>query len=212
MLTIENTQVCGWEAAIRGMRNSHNSWGKSDSSCGQATRPTNIQVDEDFFIGTNDALLIRNLVTAGPEHAKFMRMLVVYFDITAPLYWWKEFDTYKVGTVCNSCSTMHTLHKKPLTISDFSHEHVYSNYVTFKKYIDMLEDLRIKYVVEKHSTDWEELIQLLPSSYNQRRTIMANYEVIANILRQREGHKLSEWREFITWANGLPYSNELFLA
>nr|DAJ42821.1 MAG TPA: hypothetical protein [Caudoviricetes sp.] len=234
MIKLENTEVMGWEAAIRGMRNPMNSWEKSDS----IFIPRSLCNDEDFrlarichdvapIIKNNDFDLMMRLRNAGTDHRKFMRMITVYVDITAPLYWWKEFDTYKVGTVANSCSTMHKIHEKEFTLDDFSHEHlgvlvpaelndgdeVYQNLCeeSLKRTIKDLNIARGYYNNEKRDTKlkkkyWWQMIQLLPSSYNQRRTICTNYEVLANIYKSRKNHKLDEWHAFCDWIESLPYS------
>lgn len=273
MLKIENTEVIGWEAAIRGMRNPMNSWAKSDSGWDAKIPPIELrkQVDWDrwaehyktveyndeytYDIGPNDIDLMNRLRNAGTDHRKFMRMITVYVDITAPLYWFKEFDTYKVGTVANSCSTMHKIADKEFTIDDFSHEHLddiwrypsnaideapvinfetltetVNNYVlgpnaVLNLTIKMLNKSRDLYIMadkmlrrtdlteseRKHVTAqkkvyWWQMIQLLPSSYNQRRTVMLNYEVLANIYKSRRNHKLDEWHTFCDWIESLPYS------
>ena len=195
MIKFEITEVMGWEHAIRGMRNPMNSWKKDDS---------------EFWIGPNDLDLMKHLRNAGTDHRKFMRMIIVYVDITAPLYWWKEFDTYKVGTVANSCSTMHKIHAREFTLEDFSTEHLFDRYgdpsmnlnYGGKHPIDMMNDLirtlnhfRHWYLETKDKKYWWQMIQLLPSSYNQRRTVMMNYEVLANIYKSRRNHKLDEWAE-----------------
>lgn len=225
MLKIENTEVMGWEAAIRGMRNPKNSWEKSDSGygcnkgiCKGCPDTDNCPYQyQDAIIGPNDLDLMTRLRNAGTDHRKFMRMVAVYLDITAPLYWWKEFDTYKVGTVANSCSTMHKIHAKEFTIDDFSHEHLLDDPMadTFQikspwdilySTIDMLNLCRKKYLKTKDKKYWWQMIQLLPSSYNQRRTVMLNYEVLANIYKSRRNHKLDEWHTFCDWIEKLPYS------
>lgn len=221
MLKIENTEVMGWEAAIRGMRNPMNSWEKSDSrfslleDCGDCTH-CNLRFDEchEQQIGPNDHDLMTRLRNAGTDHRKFMRMITVYLDITAPLYWWKEFDTYKVGTVANSCSTMHKIHSKEFTLEDFSCEHLFdfcpnsdTDSMTVLRYtIGWLNCCREKYLKTKDKEDWWQMIQLLPSSYNQKRTVMLNYEVLANIYKSRRNHKLDEWHTFCDWIDSLPYS------
>ena len=231
MMKIENTEVMGWEAAIRGMRNPMNSWDKSDSrfslldDCGDCTH-CNLRFDEchEQQIGPNDFDLMTRLRDAGTDHRKFMRMITVYLDVTAPLYWWKEFDTYKVGTVANSCSTMHKIHSKEFTLEDFSCEHLYAEdeidgmyYSTtaeeeftstdvLKVVIESLNNYRRMYLATKDKKDWWQMIQLLPSSYNQRRTVMLNYEVLANIYKSRRNHKLDEWHTFCDWIESLPYS------
>ena len=206
------------EFIIEGMRNPLNSWNKSDSSCGQVTRKTNVQWSGDYFIGTNDANLMQRLAKAGTDHRKFMRMMPVYVRITAPLYWWKEFDTYKIGTVANSCSTMHKIAEKEFTIEDFSCEHLdIRSKALLEETINVLNDYR-KLYIEYNADDfeikgcpskkdiWWQMIQLLPSSYNQTRNILMNYEVLANIYHSRKIHKLDCWREFCSWIKTLPYS------
>ena len=220
MLKIENTEVMGWEAAIRGMRNPMNSWDKSDSrfslleDCGDCTH-CNLRFDEcnEQQIGPNDLDLMRKLRDAGTDHRKFMRMITIYLDITAPLYWWKEFDTYKVGTVANSCSTMHKIHEKEFTLEDFSIEHLnddrsaeVSNLEWFEYLILHLNRDRRRFIETKDKQYWWQMIQLLPSSYNQKRTVMLNYEVLANIYKSRRNHKLDEWHTFCDWIESLPYS------
>ena len=209
MLKIENTEVMGWEAAIRGMRNPMNSWEKSDSvKCYANANCPGICKNNvsGICIGPNDLDLMKRLRNAGTDHRKFMRMITVYVDITAPLYWWKEFDTYKVGTVANSCSTMHKIHAKEFTLDDFSHEHLYLPLQDLRPTIDLLNTYRERYLETKDKSDWWQLIQLLPSSYNQRRTVMLNYEVLANIYKSRRNHKLDEWHVFCEWIENLPYS------
>lgn len=241
MIKLENYEVVGWEHAIRGMRNPKNSWANSDS----------LFLDEDgdmytiygnhapfygddngngWCVGKKDHKRMMSLSKGGPVHAKYRRMITVYVDITAPLYWWKEFDTYKVGTVANSCSTMHTIHEKEFTLDDFSCEHLpisyydglptedmiktypngemcyYSPKGVFKMTIDMLNKSRERFLETEDKKYWWQMIQLLPSSYNQKRTIQLNYEVLANIYRWRKDHKLDEWREFCEWIERLPYS------
>ena len=215
MLKIENVEVTGWEHAIRGMRNPLNSWEKSDSgyhhiNCLENTEEIVKKVDGMpivYTVGPNDANLMRRLRNAGTDHRKFMRMLTVYVDITAPLYWWKEFDTYKVGTVANSCSTMHTIHKKNFTLDDFSHEHLEPEMIiVLNGTIFALNTARELYISGKDKMDWWQLIQLLPSSYNQKRTVMLNYEVLANMFAARYNHKLDEWHTLCEWMRTLPYS------
>lgn len=226
MIKIENTEVVGWEAAIRGMRNPLNSWEKSDSGygCGNDKEyfcdkcPSSFHCpsrEKTYNIGPNDYDLMTRLRNAGTDHRKFMRMITVYVDITAPLYWWKEFDTYKVGTVANSCSTMHKIHAKEFTLEDFSCEHLFDtpesefndSMDVLKEVVDILNLYRDHFVKNPHRKDyWWQLIQLLPSSYNQRRTIMLNYEVLANIYKSRRNHKLDEWHVFCEWIENLPYS------
>ena len=217
MLKIENTEVMGWEHAIRGMRNPKNSWEKSDSNwryIAPAQRENRILVscsdDSEFWIGPNDADLMNRLRNAGTDHRKFMRMITVYFDITAPLYWWKEFDTYKVGTVANSCSTMHKIADKKFTLDDFSHEHLQDDSVAVLESVIHTLNIHREWfnnkVLDDPKIDWWQMIQLLPSSYNQRRTVMLNYEVLANIYKSRRNHKLDEWHTFCDWIESLPYS------
>ena len=212
MLKIENFEVLGWEHAIRGMRNPMNSWEKSDSNffddseghvCNicQGHGPMSL-----IEIGSNDYALMKNLRNAGTDHRKFMRMITVYLDITAPLYWWKEFDTYKVGTVANSCSTMHKIHAKEFTLEDFSCEKLYDPLGDLRPIIDRLNVYRERYLKTKDKNDWWQMIQLLPTSYNQKRTVMLNYEVLANIYKSRKNHRLDEWHTLCDWISELPYS------
>ncbi len=204
MIKFEHTEIVGWEAAIRGMRNPMNSWEKSDSEC---------DIGRVINIGKNDWDLMNRLRNAGTDHRKFMRMITVYVDITAPLYWWKEFDTYKVGTVANSCSTMHKIADKKFRFSDFSCEHIgnvpnkdVSYYRALDYTIMVLNDARQKYLETHDKAYWWQMIQLLPTSYNQKRTVMLNYEVLANIYKSRNNHKLDEWRDFCNWIEELPHS------
>ena len=229
MIKLENCEVIGWEHAIRGMRNPMNSWGKSDSGycethgpehCADCVYVNNCHGDEvdigtKYIISPNDLDLMKRLRNAGTDHRKFMRMITVYVDITAPLYWWKEFDTYKVGTVANSCSTMHKIHEKEFTLEDFSCEHLEGSAInTLETVIEDLNNYREKFIKAKENyadgfalkSYWWQMIQLLPSSYNQKRTVMLNYEVLANIYKSRKDHKLDEWREFCKWIETLPYS------
>lgn len=235
MIKLENTEVMGWEAAIRGMRNPMNSWEQSDSGWDESIYHNDKDyltvMSEDFSdyeVGPNDRDLMRRLRNAGTDHRKFMRMITVYVDITAPLYWWKEFDTYKVGTVANSCSTMHKIADKEFVLEDFSCEHL----IDYELYscdeidgpvingaphigcgglqlinltINVLNYYRDKYLETKDKKYWWQMIQLLPSSYNQRRTVMLNYEVLANMYT-RKNHKLDEWHNFCDWVKSLPYS------
>lgn len=205
MIRIENTEVLGWEAAIRGMRNPLNSWDKSDSVY------VGDEYDANVMIGTNDLDLMRRLAAAGTDHSKYRRMITVYLDIVAPLYWWKEYDTYKVGTVANSCSTMHKIHAKEFTLEDFSCEYLGHNELyLLEAIIFTLNRNRLSYLdnkdKDKDKIYWWQMIQLLPSSYNQRRTVQLNYEVLANMYHSRRSHKLDEWREFCKWIESLPYS------
>lgn len=235
MIKFENTEILGWEHALRGMRNPLNSWDKNDSefvkdkSCGKCVNE-NKEIEVPYwwisdvrYVGPNDQNLMKRLRNAGTDHRKFMRMITVYTDITAPLYWWKEFDTYKVGTVANSCSTMHTIHKKEFTMDDFSCEHlstretdsprgdgaVKHNHVAYKALehvIYHMNNARNMYLKTKDKKYWWQMIQLLPTSYNQKRTVMLNYEVLANMYKSRKYHKLDEWRELCKWIESLPYS------
>ena len=199
MIKIENVDVYGWEAAIRGMRNPLNSWKLSDSVPGK----------DGFFVGKADYGLMERLVSAGSDHGKFMRFIGVTVDITAPLYWWKEFDTYKVGTVANSCSTMHKIHAKEFTLDDFSHEHLsdgdFGNIELLKATIVCLNVARKFFIATKDKHYWWQMIQLLPSSYNQKRTVLLNYEVLRHMYRARKNHKLDEWRELCEWIKTLPF-------
>lgn len=243
MIKIENVEIMGWEHVIRGMRNPMNSWEKSDSgickggddsigckSC--AAYDCEHAYDHSWQLGKADHELMMRLAAGGPTHAKYRRMITVYMDITAPLYWWKEFDTYKVGTVANSCSTMHKIAEKEFDLGDFSYEHLFGIYdrngvknglaldvsplhdrsVLFSPYgmlrltIQMLNMCREKYLETKEKKYWWQMIQLLPSSYNQKRTIMLNYEVLAGVYPMRKNHKLDEWVEFCKWIEQLPYS------
>ena len=228
MLKVENTETSGWEPAVRGMRNPKNSWNKSDSDWDFVEDPALINPNDSlqFVMGDNDSKLATALCKAGTDHRKFLRMIVVYADIIAPLYWWKEFDTYKVGTVANSCSTMHKIHARDLTLDDFSHEHLfdgvdvtensgndmeyYENPTTCVEYvISVINHYRRKYLETKDKRYWWQLIQLLPSSYNQRRTVMLNYEVLSNIYHARRNHKLDEWHSLCAWIETLPYASSL---
>ena len=205
MIKIENGEIVGWEAAIRGMRNPMNSWEKSDSGW-VSPRASNL-LPTIYVVGSKDLDLMTRLRNAGTDHRKFMRMITVYMDIVAPLYWWKEFDTYKVGTVANSCSTMHKIHAKEFMLGDFSHEHLdLSSLDGLKLIIGLLNINREAFLKTKDKKYWWQMIQLLPSSYNQRRTIMLNYEVLANIYKSRRNHKLDEWRAFCEWIENLPHS------
>ena len=242
MIKIEYAHVDGWVSAIRGMRNPMNSWEQSDSGvgcdnglCGSCGFNNNwCGCSGEYKIGEKDFVLMKRLVKAGSDHSKFMRMITVTCDITAPLYWWKEFDTYKVGTVRNSCSTMHKIHAKEFELDDFSHEHIFGDFKSIEKksatdyevifntnkillksdtllmcLIEVLNYYREKYLETKDKDWWWQLIQLLPSSYNQKRTITMNYENIITMIRQRTGHKLDEWNEFISVLENLPYIKEI---
>ena len=232
MLKLEKTEVVGWEAAIRGMRNPMNSWEQSDSDyrpilckrcdncmsyrlekwddCEQCEVEQQTKAHDGFMIGPNDHSLMKKLRAAGTDHRKFMRMIEVYVDITAPLYWWKEYDTYKVGTVANSCSTMHKIAAKEFTLEDFSHEHLQEDSVAvLESVIHTMNVHREWYnnkALDDPKIDWWQMIQLLPSSYNQKRTVMLNYEVLANMYKSRKGHRLDEWHTFCDWIESLPYS------
>lgn len=240
MLKVENVEVLGWEHAIRGMRNPKNSWEKSDSQfvrdpdygCFGACPCAELVDCDCCHVGPNDLKLMTTLRNAGTDHRKFMRMITVYLDITAPLYWWKEFDTYKVGTVANSCSTMHKIAAKEFTLDDFSHEHLVDDLdvrieiggtdhrdtgpmEVLGMTIDVLNHYREKYLVATKTEEytglpakdiWWQMIQLLPSSYNQKRTVMLNYEVLANIYKSRRHHKLDEWHTLCDRIESLPYS------
>lgn len=234
MLKVENVEVLGWEHAIRGMRNPKNSWAKSDSGpeCPYGKEKCCGECQQNFCIGPNDKQLMMALRNAGTDHRKFMRMITVYLDITAPLYWWKEFDTYKVGTVANSCSTMHKIAAKEFTLDDFSHEHLVDDLdvrieiggtdhrdtgpmEVLGMTIDVLNHYREKYLAATKTEEytglpakdiWWQMIQLLPSSYNQKRTVMLNYEVLANIYKSRRHHKLDEWHTLCDRIESLPYS------
>ena len=209
MLKVENVEVLGWEHAIRGMRNPKNSWAKSDSGpeCPYGKEKCCGECQQNFCIGPNDKQLMMALRNAGTDHRKFMRMITVYLDITAPLYWWKEFDTYKVGTVANSCSTMHIITDKPFELDDFSHEHLgFQSVRVLKDTIKVMNDFREEFIKDHEKENWWQLIQLLPSSYNQKRTVMLNYEVLANIYKSRRHHKLDEWHTLCDRIESLPYS------
>lgn len=211
MIKIEDTNVYGWEAAITGMRNPLNSWDRSDTNWDKYYSSRDI----NRCIGPNDLNLMKRLSMTGPDHGKYLRFINVTCDITAPLYWWKEFDTYKVGTVANSCSTMHKIHSKPIELSDFSIDDFYieDEGIDLEDYfinvIADCESLRLKYLETKDKKYWRGLIQLLPSSYNQKRTVQFNYQVLKNMYHARKNHKLDEWHEFCEWAKTLPYAKEL---
>lgn len=225
MIKIEKTEIYGIDAATRGMRNPLNSWEKSDSYFTHIEDPDTMETaDFEYFVGDNDLQLMQKLAAAGSDHGKFLRMITVYIDITAPLYWWKEFDTYKVGTVANSCSTMHKIHAKEFTLDDFSHEHLIKDSVIYNygvdsfdtvdmmgAIVDMLNLLRDKYLETKDKVYWWQMIQLLPTSYNQKRTVMLNYAVLKNMYHARKEHKLDEWREFCAWIETLPYAKEVIV-
>ena len=204
MIKLERTSVMNLENAMRGARNPMNSWGRMDSSYDE---------DGNFCLGPNDLDLGRRLRKAGSDHRKFIRQIFVSVDITAPLYWWKEYDTYKVATVANSTSTMHKIHSKAFELDDFSHDHLTKDSLEFMGVIiDRLESIRQKFVAEKKKEDWYDLIQLLPSSYNQMRTCTMDYETLVNIYFARRNHKLQEWHTFCHWIESLPYAKELIIA
>lgn len=232
MIKIENTEVIGWQAAIRGMRNPMNSWDKSDSLIGCNVgncSSCNFKSDwcgntPQLSVGENDLDLMKRLVNAGSDHSKFMRMINVTCDVTAPLYWWKECDTYKVGTVRDSCSTMHKIHSKEFTLDDFSHEHLVAIHLEIlsetiealnaarELYLDYdghEEELETKFGIKDKKDLWWQMIQLLPSSYNQRATLQLNYAVLRNMYHSRKNHKLDEWHDFCNWIESLPYAREL---
>ena len=222
MIKFENTEVVGWEHAIRGMRNPLNSWDKSDSEWEWIGVTVNGDAEAlDYIIGKNDLNLMKSLRSAGTDHRKFLRMIVVYVDVTAPLYWWKEFDTYKVGTVANSCSTMHKIADKEFELEDFSHDHLTDVYClsnannpinALEHTIDCLNFYRELFNERKDKKYWWQMIQLLPSSYNQKRTVLLNYEVLNNIYKSRKNHKLDEWSiGFMNWIRSLPYAKELII-
>ena len=207
MLKIENAETFGWEAAIRGMRNPKNSWSKSDSWW---SSPNENGTDAPMFIvGENDLKLASALANSGADDGKFLRMIHVQLDVTAPLYWHKEADQYKVGTVTDSCSTMHKIHAKEFTLDDFSHEHLYSPLHDLKPTVDLLNVYRERFLETKDKDDWWQLIQLLPSSFNQRRTWDLNYAVLRNIYHARRNHKIDEWHTLCNWIETLPYAKEL---
>ena len=210
MIKIEDVEVMGMRKAIKGMRNAMNSWNKSDSYfILQCSQYAGCKKTEDYRIGEADMDLAKRLIKAGSSDRKFMRMIHVRADVTAPLYWWKEYDTYKVGTVANSCSTMHTIHKRDLTLDDFSYEHLIPVALDcLNETIKTINTARQFVVDMKLKEDWWQMIQLLPSSFNQMRTIDLNYENLLSIYRQRKGHKLDEWREFCKWIETLPYMKE----
>lgn len=204
MILLERTSVMNIENAMRGARNPMNSWGRMDSHYDE---------DGNYILGPNDLGLALRLRKAGSDHRKFIRQIFVSVDITAPLYWWKEYDTYKVATVANSTSTMHKIHSKPFELDDFSHDHMTPGTLQFLQVIvDQMEAIRLKYIETKSKEDWYDLIQLLPSSYNQMRTCTFNYETLVNIYYARRNHKLAEWHTFCEWIESLPYGKELIIA
>ena len=203
MIKIEKTSVMNMEGAIRGARNPLNSWDRMDSF---------YDSDGNYVLGENDLNLAKKLCKAGSDHRKFMRQILLSADITAPLYWWKEFDTYKVATVANSTSTMHKIHSKPFEIDDFSHDHMTDGAIeALEKVMEYLEECRLKFVETKDKANWYDIIQLLPSSYNQKRTVTMNYENLLNMYFARRSHKLDEWHTYCDWIMTLPYTKELFL-
>lgn len=203
MIKIEKTSVMNMEGAIRGARNPLNSWDRMDSF---------YDSDGNYILGENDLSLARKLCKAGSDHRKFIRQILVSVDITAPLYWWKEFDTYKVATVANSTSTMHKIHSKPFELDDFSHDHMTDSAIAaLEKLMGYLEECRLKFVETKEKANWYDIIQLLPSSYNQTRTVTMNYENLLNMYFARRTHKLDEWHTYCDWIMSLPYTKELFL-
>ena len=215
MIKIENPvfpSPVQWNIVTKGMRNAMNSWDRSDSCIIKIVNPKTLnEADFDFFMGDNDESLAMRLSEGGGPHAKYRRMLPIYVDITAPLYWWKEFDTYKIGTVANSCSTMHKIHAKEFDISDFSTDHlIETNIEILNEIIKALNTARKNYILSNDKKYWWQLIQLLPSSYNQKRTVMFNYEVAGQMHKWRKDHKLDEWREFCKWLETIPHS-ELFV-
>ena len=221
-IKIENIQTMGWEGALRGMRNPLNSWDKADSAYASDIERTDTNIAAygtklnryDFVIGQNDLALCLKLIKAGSEHRKFLRMIHVQMDITAPLYWWKEFDTYKVATTSNSCSTMHKIAAKPFETDDFSHDHLLRAFtVDLNRLIGVLNVARDEFLERNDKAFWWQMIQLLPTSYNQRRTIDMSMETVLNILSQRHSHKLDEWVEFCdTMLSKLPYAEDFYLA
>ena len=215
MILIEKADVTGWEAAVRGMRNPMNSWGKSDSKWQYGTGDFNDELT--YYVGEKDIALMKQLAVAGSDHRKVLRFITVTADITAPLYWWKEYDTYKVGTVANSCSTMHKIQAKEFTMDDFSHEHLIDYDLpdgtkigwrtVMETLISTLNTARDLFLANKDKTYWWQMIQLLPSSYNQKRTVLLNYEVLRNMYHARKNHKLDEWHDFCAWVEGLPFGH-----
>ena len=204
MIKMERTSVMNFENAIRGARNPLNSWNRIDSYYDE---------DGNFVLGPNDLDLAVRLRKAGSDHRKFVRQIFVSVDITAPLYWWKEYDTYKVATVANSTSTMHKIHSKPFSLEDFSHDHMTPGTLAYMEtVVEKLEEIRLRYLETKSKEDWYDMIQLLPYSYNQMRTCTFNYETLVNIYHARKNHKLQEWHTFCDWIAGLPYGRELIIA
>lgn len=201
MIKIERSVVMNLENAMRGARNPLSSWSRSDSFYDE---------NGEYCLGPNDLDLAKRLSRAGTDHRKYLRMIFISVDVTAPLYWWKEYDTYKVGTVANSTSTMHKIHSKPFALSDFSTDHMTAESIeVMKGFVEYLERVRLKYMQTKDKQDWYDMIQLLPSSYNQMRTLTFSYETAANIYRSRKDHKLAEWRELCEWIRTLPYAKQI---
>ena len=212
MIKLEKTDVFGWESAIRGMRNPMNSWNMSDSEFSIENNVREGRFKQSVELGVNDLKLMRCLANAGDDHGKFLRMINVTVDITAPLYWWKEFDTYKVGTVANSCSTMHKIHAKEFVLADFSWEHLTDwAIVSLENTIRVLNDAREKYLETKDKDYWWQMIQLLPSSYEQKRTVQLNYQVLKSMYFARKSHKLDEWVKFCKWVEELPYFKDIVI-
>lgn len=209
MIKVENIDIWGFEHAVRGMRNPMNSWNKSDSKWEIFTPEYPNLSEAKYVIGENDLDLMKRLYKAGTEHRKYLRQIIVSMDITAPLYWWKDFDTYKVGTVANSCSTMHKIHAKEFTLDDFSHEHLIDPHGLLEAIITDLNSWRRDFLRTKDKEYWWQMIQLLPTSYNQRRTLTMNYENVVTIIRQRSGHKLDEFNQFVEILKDLPYVKEI---
>lgn len=203
MILIEHAEVMNLEGAIRGARNPLNSWSRIDSAYDE---------NGNYVLGQNDLDLAKRLCKAGSDHRKFIRQILVSVDITAPMYWWKEFDTYKVATVANSTSTMHKIHSKPFALDDFSHDHLSADAVrALETLLVFLEQRRLRFVEKKDKADWYDLIQLLPSGYNQKRTVTMNYENLLNMYYARRNHKLLEWHTYCDWILSLPYTKDLFL-
>lgn len=215
MIILGKTDIFGWDAAIRGMRNPLNSWDKIDSGL-RIMNPDDVELGYEpifrYIVGENDLKLMKSLSKAGNDHGKFLRFINVTVDITAPLYWWKEADTYRVGKEQNSCSTMHKIHDKEFTVDDFSHEHLLTGSMfQLHRTVDLLNEAREHYLETKNKAYWWQMIQLLPSSYNQKRTVQLNYQVLKSMYFARRNHKLDEWRSFCNWCETLPYFKEICL-
>ena len=207
VIKIDKVETYGWQAAIRGMRNPKNSWDKSDTTQCCGCDKDCASINNKLCVGNGDLKLMETLGAAGTDHGKYLRMITVTADITAPLYWWKEYDTYKVGTVANSCSTMHKIQAKEFVLSDFSTEHLSAtNLIVFSMVIDAMNNARLDFLQRKDKKDWWQMIQMLPTCYNQKRTVQLNYAVLKNMYHSRQNHKLDEWREFCKWVETLPYS------